>query len=248
MVRNTNSIMLMKYQIVVSKRAKKKEAENLHPKINNDLSNHDSDIPDDSNSNDDIDSSDDDRYVDISSRKDRKKFTLDDFCLKCGEIFDYGCECPRIDVKNTPWTCEKCDTIIEQTGTEYLCIKCGCHYGYIFVPEYNHTYVKKKRSIYHRKYHIMNKLNQLQLKDFQLGEFLRYFEQANISLSEILKGMNRKRYINTMYIFHKLLIILHRADIASQCKLPKSKATLNHYENIWKAVCEVTGWEFLPST
>ena len=140
--------------------------------------------------------------------------------------------------------CCDCQNIINDKG-KLVCQSCGVVQGYEYVKEYvdfhQNMHKMKRKSIYHRKYHIINKLLDIKQK---YNIQLTYQQQNNIEkiFSEIDKvtnqiNNNRKRLISINYI---LIQILKKMNLPFE-KIPisKSKKTLTLYQKYWKSITEL---------
>ena len=122
------------------------------------------------------------------------------------------------------------------------CVNCGTVYGYDYVTEYFNFYDNihkiRKKSVYHRKYHIENVLdgifseNDIQLTYHQREQIYKVFVEIDSVLNEVNDG--RKRMISIKYVIKQLfkMLGLPYKDI----NVTKSKRTLKYYEQYWKRV------------
>ena len=122
------------------------------------------------------------------------------------------------------------------------CINCGLVNGYNYVPEYFDFYGNlhriRKKSVYHRNYHIDNVLhnisceNNIQLTHHQRERIYKVF----VEIDSVLHKVNdrRKRMISIKYIIKQLfkMLRLPYKDI----NVTKSKRTLTYYKQYWKKV------------
>ena len=136
--------------------------------------------------------------------------------------------------------CDEQDT--ETVNGMNICVNCGSVHGYVYVPEYINLYDNlhriRKKSIYHRKYHIENVINSIsgendvQLTFSQRNRIYLIFIEIDGILHKVIDG--RKRMISIKYIIKQLLKMLEfpYKDIF----VTKSKRTLTYYEQCWKKV------------
>ena len=103
---------------------------------------------------------------------------------------------------------------------------------------YNNMYKIRKKSVYHRNYHIDNVLdnisceNNIQLTHHQRERIYKVFVEIDSVLNEVNDG--RKRMISVKYIIKQLFKML-----GLPCKdinVTKSKRTLTYYKQYWKKV------------
>ena len=97
-----------------------------------------------------------------------------------------------------------------------LCTNCGSVHCYDYVKEYvdfyENMYKIRRKSVYHRKYHIENMINgicrdngfQISVKDS--GKILKIFEEIDTVLPLVNK--NRKRMISTKFVLKKIFLML----------------------------------------
>ena len=139
--------------------------------------------------------------------------------------------------------CERPNITID--GFKIVCSNCGSMHGYNtaneFMDFYENMYRKRKKSIYHRKYHILNVIDDIALKNrIQIGYYnrekiLRAFILIDKAASQI--NANRKRMIIINYILKQLFGIMR-----IKCKfipLTRSKKTLRYYNQWWRQVYEL---------
>ena len=123
-----------------------------------------------------------------------------------------------------------------------VCTNCGSVHGYKsakeFVDFYENMHRIRKKSVYHRKYHILNVINDIpQKNNMQIGYYnreknLRIFKLIDQVSPEVYIG--RKRMISINFIFKQLF-----DNLGIEYKfipLTKSKKTLNYYAQWWKRV------------
>ena len=153
-------------------------------------------------------------------------------CPYCDEVLD----CDKV--------LELCclDPFIENLNGMNTCINCGIVHGYVFVPEYINFHENKhkfhRKSIYHRKYHIENVLNDICYGNnvvLSHNERDRIFK-AFTEIGTVIPSVNgkRKRMISTKFIIKELFILL---GIPSEfIKVTKSKRTLKFYNRYWAEI------------
>ena len=105
---------------------------------------------------------------------------------------------------------------------QLLCINCGQVHDEYFAPEYVNVYENRhkirKKSVYHRKYHIMNVMN----------DIAQNSPEGNIG---------RKRMISVNSILKQLFHIL--GIEYKFIPLTKSKKTLNYYSQWWAQIYDL---------
>ena len=124
-----------------------------------------------------------------------------------------------------------------------VCKNCGQVHGEYFAPEYFDFYENKhkirQKSVYHRKYHIINVMNDIaQKNNIQIGHYnreniLRIFKLLDRVSPEVY-NFGRKRLISVNFIIKQLFDILgieHKI-----IPLTRSKITLKYFEDWWERV------------
>ena len=122
------------------------------------------------------------------------------------------------------------------------CINCGLVHGNYYTTEYfnfyENLYRMRRKSVYHRKYHIQNVLDSISFKNNvcltykQIKCIHKVFIEIDSVLHKVENG--RKRMISVKYIITRLLKMfgLPYKDIS----VTKSKMTLKYYKQYWKKI------------
>ena len=128
-----------------------------------------------------------------------------------------------------------------------ICVNCGSVDGYVFVDEYFNFYDQmhkiRKKSVYHRNYHIDNVLNDISFKNnIKLTHKRRdQIHKVFIEIDSVFHEVNdeRKRMISIKFIIMQLfkMLRLPYKDI----KVTKSKSTLKYYKKYWEKVQSLIG-------
>ena len=150
----------------------------------------------------------------------------------------------------------KVDKVVESCCSEWdivningvnTCINCGLVNGYVFVNEYFNFYDNmhkiRRKSIYHRKYHIDDVLNNIsyenniQLTCHQREQIYKVFVEIDSVINKVNDG--RKRMISIKYVIKELfkMLGLPYKDI----NVTKSKRTLKYYKKYWNKVQSLIG-------
>ena len=159
--------------------------------------------------------------------------------------------CPFCDKQLTtlPNAVNQCcdEQNMETVNGMNICVNCGTVHGYDYVTEYFNFYYNihkiRKKSVYHRKYHIEKVLdgifseNNIQLTYHQREQIYKVFVEINSVLNEVNDG--RKRMISIKYVVKQLfkMLGLPYKDI----NVTKSKRTLTYYKQYWKKVQSLIG-------
>ena len=143
--------------------------------------------------------------------------------------FDSYCVSQEIIRDNGMVVCRSCGSVHRcETSTEY-------------VDFYENKHKMKRKSVYHRKYHINNILTDLSVK----YRFILSVEQKNkilrifLEIDKILPQINgkRKRIISVNFILRKIFKLL--SIKFNNLPITKSKKTLASYEKYWKQIYKI---------
>ena len=164
-----------------------------------------------------------------------------DYQIHAGLINDGYILCPFCDKKigEVEKVVESCynELDVEKNGIN-VCLNCGlvqaCDYVTDKFDFYENLYKIRKKSIYHRKYHIENVLfnisskNNIELTYHQREQIYKVFVEIDSVLNEVNDG--RKRMISIKYVIKELfkMLGLPYKDI----NVTKSKRTLTYYKKI----------------
>ena len=142
------------------------------------------------------------------------------------------------------------DPQLEQNDTMLICILCGSVHGYNNEPEfidfYENVYKIRRKSIYIRKYHIENTMNELLIK--HKVELTHYHRDLIYKVFEVIGSIlhevngNRKRMISTKYIMKKILEMM---NLSYNIPITKSKRTLYYYQQYWTKIMALIGDKIL---
>ena len=130
--------------------------------------------------------------------------------------------------------CKYQDIIIHNESI--VCKTCGVVQGYKkakeFINFYENLYRIKRKSVYHRKYHLNNILMKQSI-NFSM-ENKRKILRIFFEIDKILPQINgeRKRMISLNFI---LIQVLRMMDLPfNKIQISKSKRTLNSYQEYWE--------------
>ena len=152
----------------------------------------------------------------------------------------------KCDIIEEYYLCCDCREIVINNGY-IVCKNCGIVQGYKkakeFINFYENLYRIRRKSIYHRKYHLNNILMEMSLKQNikfsieQRNKILRIFYEIGVILDQI-KGV-RKRMISLSFI---LVQVLRMMDLPfNKIQISKSKRTLNSYQQYWTQIILLIG-------
>ena len=167
---------------------------------------------------------------------------------KTGNIVCPFCDFQLTYVKQKPLKYDCCNNpnIINNNGM-LVCQSCGVVQGYNFVEEYIDFYKNrhklKRKSVYHREYHINNALLNIKEKyNIEISFSLKNkIDRVFVEISKILNEVNceRKRMISINLIIRKVLSMM---DLPFEdILISKSKTTLVSYEKYWTSIMTLIG-------
>ena len=135
-----------------------------------------------------------------------------------------------------------CSQPVIVNNNNIVCQNCGKVHGYRLVVEFVEFHENKHRfyhkSVYQRKYHIENIINNIALKnDFQISvknkdKILRIFKELGNVIQSI--NIDRKRMININFVLQKIFKMLNLPY--EKIKITKSKKTLQMYNEYWNKI------------
>ena len=150
-------------------------------------------------------------------------------------------EVDKVEVDKVVESC-CCEQDMENVNGMNVCIYCGSVHGYDYVPEhvnfYENMYKIRRKSVYHRKYHIENVLNSIcyrnrvQLTHNQRNRIYKVLAEIDSILYKINDG--RKRMISIKFIIKQLFKMLGLPY--KYINVTKSKKTVRYYEQYWEKV------------
>ena len=153
--------------------------------------------------------------------------------------------CKQIQDLGKPNRCFCCSNMKLVKDGYLMCINSGQVHDYLTVDEYVDFYENRhkirKKSVYHRKYHIINVTNDIaQKNNIQIGYYnrekiLRIFRLINQNSPEV--NIGRKRMISVNFILKQLFDIL--GIEYKFIPLTKSKKTLNYYSQWWAQIYDL---------
>ena len=175
------------------------------------------------------------------SCKEFHKITEDSICPFCDERLN--------DISPQKEQC--CDNmyVVKDISEMNVCKSCGSVHGYGNAEEYVDFYKSRHRirrkSVYHRKYHIQNVLINLRQK-FNIE--MSYIQQQKIEriFNEISKVNHlvykkRKRMISVNFILRKLFSLMNKPF--ESIPITKSKRTIKIYDEFWNKILSLKGDE-----
>ena len=165
-------------------------------------------------------------------------------CPFCNNELDSN-EKPR-DYSAKYYFCCDCQDIINDNGM-IVCRSCGIVQGYKtareYVDFYENRYRMRRKSVYHRKYHLNNILMDFSTKHNmtfsveQKNKIMRIFSE----IGDILPQINgeRKRMISLNFILRQVSRMMSLPF--DKIPISKSKRTLNSYQQYWTQIILLIG-------
>ena len=129
----------------------------------------------------------------------------------------------------------------------FVCRKCGIVQGYELSVEYIDFYENrhklKRKSFYHREYHINNTILDIKQKyNIEISYYQNYnIDRVFTEIGKINNEVNgtRKRMISINFILHKVLSMMNLPF--NNIQISKSKKTLAFYNQYWANIMSLIG-------
>ena len=173
---------------------------------------------------------------------------IHDELINCGEISCPFCDQRLEDSNEKPKYDECCDNqyIINDDGM-LACLSCGVVQGYNYVQEYVDFYENihrfKRKSVYHRKYHVVNVILGIEEKyNIKISNCQkRKIDAIYVEIGKVLNEVNgsRKRMVSVNYIMRKIFKMM--GIPYKNIPISKSKKTLAFYNQYWASIMSLIG-------
>ena len=154
----------------------------------------------------------------------------------------------KCDIIEEYYLCCDCREIVINNGY-IVCKNCGIVQGYKkakeFINFYENLYRIRRKSVYHRKYHLNNILMDIGIKNNitfsveQKNKIMRIFSEIGKILPQI--NGERKRMISLNFILIQVLKMMSLPF--DKIPISKSKRTLNSYQQYWTQIMLLIGDE-----
>ena len=162
---------------------------------------------------------------------------------KMGECHCPFCNIELIEVSNKqPIKCCENQDIIND-NYEIVCRNCGIVQGYQpvreFIDFYKNRHKLRRKSVYHRKYHIINIILNMNLRISynDKEEIFRIFDKIE-KLTPLIDS-KRKRLISVNFLL-KQIIKTYFPDINHEnIRITKSEKTLKYYYDYWDKIMDL---------
>ena len=134
---------------------------------------------------------------------------------------------------------------IENNDGIYVCLNCGSVHSYDYANEFVNFYENmhkiRRKSVYHRKYHIENVLNSIcykvELTHNQRDLIYKVFDEIGTIIHLVNK--NRKRMISTKFIMRKILEMMGLK--CDNIPVSRSRRTIAFYNKYWASIVSLIG-------
>ena len=175
---------------------------------------------------------------------DELKESGDIVCPFCDQKLEDSNEKPQDRLAKYYLCCDN-QYIINDDGM-LACLSCGIVQGYKSSVEYVNFYENrhklKRKSIYHREYHINNTILDIEQKyNIEISHHQKCkIDRVFVEIGKILPQVNgnRKRMININFIIRKVLSMM---NLPFDIPISKSKKTLASYERYWNLIISLIG-------
>ena len=167
------------------------------------------------------------------------------FCPICSQDMEYDDEDRRVYSKEYDLCCD-CQDVIRNFGM-FVCRSCGIVQGFEpareYVDFYDNRHRIRRKSVYHRKYHINDILmrismnHNIEISVEQKTKIMRIFNE----IGEIIPKMEseRKRMISLNFILRQVLRMMGLPY--EKIPISKTKKTLTSYQQYWDRIILLIG-------
>ena len=174
-----------------------------------------------------------------------KNETEEQFWPICSQDMEFNDECQIVYLKEYDVCCD-CQDIINNDGM-IVCRSCGIVQGYEpareFIDFYDNRHRIRRKSVYHRKYHINDILmrismnHKIEISVENRTKIMRIFDE----IGKILPQMNgeRKRMISLNFILRQVLRMMGLSF--NKIPISKTKKTLASYQQYWDQIILLIG-------
>ena len=177
---------------------------------------------------------------------DELKDSGDICCPFCDKNLDSN-EKPKDRLVKNDLCCDN-QYVINDDGMS-VCLSCGIVQGYNIASEYvdfyENIHMFKRKSVYHREYHINNTIMDIEQKyNIKISYHnKRKIERVFVEIGKIIDQVNnnRKRMISINFILRKLLKMM--GIPYKKIPISKSKKTLAFYNKYWASIMSLIGDE-----
>lgn len=139
---------------------------------------------------------------------------------------------------------------MDNVNCYYVCRKCGNISGVNIAKN------QINENFYHENVFQITKYT----KYSHFKKYLDRLENVSYTTIEIIEKLfykildpfhlvcsDRKHFIRYEYVLIKFLELLDKRHLIKHFKMPKSQDTIFMYDNIWKQICKILNWKYIPS-
>ena len=174
-----------------------------------------------------------------------KNETEEQYCPICSQDMDFNDECQIVYLKEYDVCCD-CQDIIRNFG-KFVCRSCGIVQGYEpareFIDFYDNRHRIRRKSVYHRKYHINDILmrismnHKIEISVENKTKIMRIFNEIGGIIPKM--ESKRKRMISINFILRQVLRMMGLP--CEKIPISKTKKTLNSYQQYWDRIMLLIG-------
>ena len=73
------------------------------------------------------------------------------------------------------------------------------------------------------------------------------FQQIQKPFEQSILGTTRTGFLGYIYVLYKLVELCGLTNMMQECELLKSREKMLNNDKIWKNICEINGWPFIPT-
>ena len=170
----------------------------------------------------------------------------DILCPFCNQKLEDSDKKPQDRLVKYDLCCDYQD-IIKDDNLMFVCRNCGIVQGYEssieYIDFYENRHKLKRKSFYHREYHINNAIldikqkYNIEISYYQKNKIDRVFIEIGKIINEV--NIKRKRMISINFILRKVLSMLKIPF--EDIPISKSKKTLAFYNKYWANIMSLIG-------
>ena len=148
----------------------------------------------------------------------------------------------EVDVNKDYRCCDNPDII---NNSEIVCKNCGIVQGHDYVKEfvdfYENKYKFRRKSVYHRKYHIENIIfkKNIEMTRNDMSKICNIFDE--IQKIVLLIDKNRKRLISINFLLRQIIRTYFPHVNYQNISITKSEKTLKYYKKYWNQIIDLIG-------
>ena len=166
--------------------------------------------------------------------------TEEKYCPICSQGIELNDKTQIVHLKGFDICCD-CQDVIRNFG-KYVCMSCGIVQGYEpareFIDFYENRHRIRRKSVYHRKYHINDILmRKIEISVKNRTKIMRIFNE----IGEIIPKMEskRKRMISINFMLRQVLRMMGLPY--ENIPISKTKKTLKSYQQYWDRIILLIG-------